>query len=158
MPEFTFTKDIQSSAEAVFDLIADLPNYGKWLPPSNLYKAVTEYSELPVRAGTTYVDTGTSSRMVGTITTFERPTALTFRQVTRSALGRLDIEIRYTLEAAGETTHLIRHVTIKPTGIYWVLQPYLLRVTRAEVARILERMKGYLEGHASSPPGPLSTT
>jgi uncharacterized protein YndB with AHSA1/START domain len=149
MPEFVFNKDIHCPPEAVFGLIADLPNYGKWLPPSNLFKTVTEYSELPVRAGTTYVDRGTRSIMVGTVTELERPKHISFRQVTSSFVGRLEIEIRYTLEAAGDTTHLTRRVSIKAAGVYWVLQPYLVRTIRAEVERILEKMKAYLEQPAS---------
>ena len=62
MPEMQFETTIHRPVAAVFALIADLPDYGEWLPSSRLFGAVTQYSELPVRAGTQYVDTGPSSR------------------------------------------------------------------------------------------------
>ena len=76
MAELQFETVIQRPAEDVFALIADLPNYDQWLPPSNLYGAVTQYSELPAHAGTQYVDQGRMSRMTGVVTEFEPPTRI----------------------------------------------------------------------------------
>lgn len=145
MTELVFTQDIRAPIEKVFELIANLPDYGKWLPPSSLYTAVTEYTNLPVQAGTTYVDQGKLSRMTGTVTVFEPPQRITFRQVTETLFGSLTIEIRYVLEARGSTTHLTRNVTSSPTGFYRLAEPLLLRSIRPEVVRILDMLKKYLE-------------
>ena len=51
-----FTIDIARPPERVFALIADLPSYPRWLPPSGLYGSTTQVSETPVTLGTTYVD------------------------------------------------------------------------------------------------------
>ena len=48
-----FTIDIARPAEHVFALIADLPNYHRWLPPSGLYGTTTQVSDTPVTLGTT---------------------------------------------------------------------------------------------------------
>ena len=145
MPELVFTKDIHAPTQAVFDLIADLPNYNRWLPPSNLYAAVTQYSELPIKKGTQYIDQGKMSRMVGAVREYEPPKLITFHQVTVLMVGSLDITIRYKLEAADNNTHLTRTVTIKPSGVYLLAEPFLVRSIQAEVERILEKMKAYLE-------------
>jgi hypothetical protein len=50
-----FTIDTARPAEQVFALIADLPNYHRWLPPSDLYGKTTQVSDTPVTLGTSYI-------------------------------------------------------------------------------------------------------
>jgi hypothetical protein len=145
MPELQFETTIHRSIDAVFGLIADLPNYGTWLPSSSLFGSVTEYSELPVRVGTQYVDKGPASRMIGAVREFEPPTRIGFRQTTTSLFGSLTVEVGYTLAAAGEDTHLMRRVTVTASGGYQLVQPMIVRAIRQENERILATMKAYLE-------------
>lgn len=145
MPAMQFETTIQRPVDAVFALIADLPNYGKWLPSSNLFGSVTEYSEHPIRAGTQYVDTGPTSRMIGAVLEFEPPTRIGFRQTTVSMFGSLTVEIRYALAADGEDTHLTRRVIITASGGYRLAQPMIVRAIRQENERILATLKAYLE-------------
>ncbi len=145
MPEMRFETVIRRPVEDVFALIADLPNYGKWLPPSNLYGAVTQYSELPIRAGTQYVDKGRASRMIGKVTAFESPTRITFHQQSISLMGALTIEIRYMLAAEGDATRVTRYVTVNASGGFSLLEPLLLGPIRKESERILAAMTAYLE-------------
>jgi uncharacterized protein YndB with AHSA1/START domain len=145
MAEMQFETVIHRPIADVFALIADLPNYDKWLPSSNLYGSVTEYTDLPVRAGTRYVDVGKSSRMTGAVTLFEPPTRISFRQESVSLFGGLTVEMRYTLAAEGDNTRVTRHLTVKPSGGFSLLQPVLLRAIRKESERILATMKAYLE-------------
>lgn len=144
MAEIQVETVIQRPIEAVFALIADLPNYGKWLPPSNTFKAVTEYSELPVKAGTRYTD----GPMRGEVTTFEPPTRIGFRQQREVFGGGLDVEMRYTLSSEANGTRVIRQVTVRLRGGYWLLQPVVVNVIRKETTRILAVMKAYLEKSA----------
>ncbi len=51
-----FTAQIAASPEKVFELIADLPNYGRWLPVSSAFSATTEVTPYPAELGTTYLD------------------------------------------------------------------------------------------------------
>jgi hypothetical protein len=53
-----FTTRIEGSPETIFGLIADMPNYGRWLPGSEAFGGTTEVSPYPVRLGTTYLDAG----------------------------------------------------------------------------------------------------
>ncbi len=145
MPELHFETTINRPAEDVFNLIADLPHYDQWLPPSNLYASMTQYSRLPIERGTTYVDEGKMARMEGRITEFDPPRRLHFRQTTVSALGAMDIEIRYTLESEGSGTQVKRDVTAQPSGLYSLAKGFLARSISKENERILAVMKAYLE-------------
>jgi len=45
-------------AEIILDLIADMPNYGRWLPGSEAFGGTTEVSPYPVGLGATYLNAG----------------------------------------------------------------------------------------------------
>lgn len=147
MPELVFTKDIHAPAEKVFDLIADLSHYGKWLSSEGLFKELMSISDNPIRAGTTYADTG----LTGKVTEFERPKHITFNQGMTIKmgvpLGGINLNIRYTLEAGDSETHLIRNLTLRLSGLLVLAQPILVRSISRENERILEKMKIYLEKH-----------
>jgi len=146
MPELEFHAVIQSPMETVFKLIADLPNYGKWLSSSSLHGSVATYTQLPVERGTQYTDLGKLTRMVGRVTEFDPPRRIHFRQSTNSLFGALDVEVRYTLTAAGDfTTRVTREVQVRTTGGYAVGQGVLLGSIRKESERILAAMKAHLE-------------
>jgi carbon monoxide dehydrogenase subunit G len=139
-----FTIDIASPVERVFALIADLPNYHRWLPQSGLYGATTQESETPVTLGTTYVD-GKQATLRGRVTEFRPPFALTFHQEARLLLSRLSIDIRYRLEPLGAYTRVYRTTTPRVSGVLALLQPMIVRPIRNENLRTLAMMKQYLE-------------
>jgi ribosome-associated toxin RatA of RatAB toxin-antitoxin module len=45
-----FTARIEGSPETIFNLIADMPNYGRWLPGSDVFGGTTLVSPYPVTA------------------------------------------------------------------------------------------------------------
>ncbi len=143
-----FTIDIASPVERVFALIADLPNYHRWLAPSGLYGATTQVSDTPVTLGTTYVD-GKQAMLYGRVTEFRPPVALAFHQEARLLLSRLTIDIRYRLEPLGAHTRVHRATTPRLSGALALLQPLIVRPIRTENLRTLAMMKQYLEreGH-----------
>jgi len=53
-----FTAQIEGSPAAIFDLIADMPNDGRWLRGSDAFGGTTGVSPYAVRLGTTYLDGG----------------------------------------------------------------------------------------------------
>jgi uncharacterized protein YndB with AHSA1/START domain len=139
-----FTIEIASPVERVFALIADLPNYHLWLPPSGLYGATTQVSETPVTLGATYVD-GKQATLHGRVTEFRPPVALAFHQEARLLLSRLSIDIRYRLEPLGERTRVYRTTAPRLSGALAPLQPMIVRSIRKENLRTLAMMKQYLE-------------
>jgi hypothetical protein len=47
-----FTTQIAGPPEVVFDLVADMPNYGRWLPGSDAFGGTVNVTPYPVRLGT----------------------------------------------------------------------------------------------------------
>jgi len=139
-----FSIDVTSPIERVFDLLADLPNYPQWLPPSGLY-ATTAVSETPIRLGTTYIDRSKQGPLHGRVTAYQPPHVLGFHQEARLALGRLTIDIHYQLEEVEGTTRVHRTTAPQMTGLLALLSPLVIRSIRHENLRTLTRMKQYLE-------------
>src|SRR6266404_2160595 len=107
-----FTARIEGSPETIFDLIADMPNYGRWLPGSEVFGGTTEVTPCPVRLGTTYLDAGRLGQRPGSVTEYDRPMHIGFHQTMLLKKGPLtaniDVHIRFTFEPVGSATHVIR--------------------------------------------------
>lgn len=139
-----FTIDVASPMARVFELLADLPNYPQWLPPSGLY-ATTVVSETPIRLGTTYVDRSKQGPLHGRVTEYQPPNMLGFHQEAHFALGRLIIDIHYQLEVVEGATRVHRATAPQTSGLLALLRPIVIRSIRQENLRTLARMKQYLE-------------
>ena len=73
--------EIAAPAELLFDLLADMPNYGRWLAQSDAFGHTTDVDPYPVRLGSRYHDgkpdqPGKDSW--GTVTGFRPPSSLDF--------------------------------------------------------------------------------
>src|SRR5260221_4720399 len=139
-----FRIDIARPVEHVFALIADLPNYHRWLPPSGLYGTTTQVSDTPLTLGTMYVD-GKQATLHGRVTEFRPPFALAFHQEARLLLSRLTIDIRYRLGPLGAHTPGYRTTTPRLSGVVAFLPPMIARSIRNENLRTLAMVKQYLE-------------
>ena len=94
-----FTCRIAATPEAVFDLVADLPHYGRWLPDSSAFGGTVDVTPYPVRLGTTYLDAGPIQKP-GKVTEFDRPRHIGFQHTVmiRSPISTdVEARIRYTL-------------------------------------------------------------
>ena len=72
--------DIAASPEVVFDLVADLHDYGRWLPSAGDYEGTSEISPPPVAVGTTYVEHSRQGVRHGIVIALARPDVIAFRQ------------------------------------------------------------------------------
>lgn len=145
-----FETEINRPAQPIFDLIADLPGYPKWLEPSGIYSAVTPANTAPTKLGTTYTDVGKSATMHGEVTRFEPPKYITFDQKTELKVigilkGSLQIQIQYSLNQQGNSTQVVREVNYKTAGLFGLLGWLVKNNIRSESTRILQKMKAYLE-------------
>jgi hypothetical protein len=100
-----YTASIAAPAALLFDLLADIPNYGRWLPRSDRYGGTTEVEPYPVRTGTRYHDgrPGEPGKdWWGTVTGYQPPGSLDFHQIihVRQLAATVDVHIHYSLEAA----------------------------------------------------------
>jgi uncharacterized protein YndB with AHSA1/START domain len=149
MPVLPAEADIRCPAEKIFDMITDFGGQERWLSKSSAFRGTTAISPDPVRLGTTYREPGPFGVRNGTVTEFERPTAITFRQpmTLRLGAGIVDVTLRYTLTlgpAAG-VTHVARVVTITVPPRLRLLQPVLVRAFRTESTRTLMALKAYAD-------------
>jgi uncharacterized protein YndB with AHSA1/START domain len=88
-----FTARIEAPPETIFDLIADMPNYGRWLPGSEAFGGATEVSPYPVRFGTTYLDGGPAGQRPGSVTEYDPPKHTAFHHTMLSEKGPLAANI-----------------------------------------------------------------
>src|SRR6266481_5767205 len=128
-----FTARIEGSPETIFNLIADMPNYGRWLPGSEAFGGTTEVSPYPVRLGTTYLDAGPAGRRPGSVTGYDPPNYIAFHHTMLLKQGPLtaniDAHIRYALEPVERATNVIRalDLTIQIPVLLKVAQPLVVR-------------------------------
>jgi hypothetical protein len=149
MPTLPAEADIRCAAEKIFDLIIDFGGQGRWLAKSSAFRGTTAISPEPVTLGTTYREPGPFGVRNGTVTEFERPTAVTFRQpmTLRLRAGTVDVTLRYTLAPSPDTgvTHVARVVTITVPPRLRLIQPVLVRAFRTESTRTLMALKAYAD-------------
>ena len=146
-----FTARIEGSPAAIFELLADLPNYGRWLPGSDSFGATSEVAPYPVCLGTTYLDAGPLGPRPGSVTEYDPPKHLGFHQtmqLKRGPLnGNVDIRIRYTLEPEEGATSVVRalDLTLNLPGLQRLAEPLIVRAFRRENIRLLAELKRYVE-------------
>ena len=147
MPVIPSEADIRCPAETIFDLITDFRGQERWLAKSSAFRGTNEISSDPVTLGTKYREPGPFGARNGTVTEFERPVKITFRQpmTMRLHAGTVDVTLRYTLTPGPGATHVARVVTIAVPGPLKLIQPVLVRAFRAESARTLLALKAYAD-------------
>jgi hypothetical protein len=140
------------SPETIFDLIADMPNYGRWLLGSEAaFGATTQVSPYPVRLGTTYLDAGPAGERPGSVTRFDRPKSIAFHHnmlLKRWPLiANIDAHILYTIEPIDSITAVTRDIdlTFQIPGIMKLAEPLVLSAFRKENVRLLPALKCYVE-------------
>jgi hypothetical protein len=142
-----FTARIEGSPETILDLIADMPNYGRWLPGSEALGGTTEVSPSPVRLGTTYLDAGQPSQRPCSVTGYNPPKYMAFHHTMLLKRGPLtaniDVNIRYTFEPVERATCVIRDLdlTIQIPGLTKVAEHLVVSAFRKENVRILAQLK-----------------
>jgi hypothetical protein len=145
-----FTAQIGGPPEVVFDLVADMPNYSRWLPDSDAFGGTVGVTPYPVRLGTKYLDAGPIEKP-GEVTEFDRPRHIGFRHTVmiRRGLLRTDIDarIRYSFEARDGGTFVLRELDLEMNlrGLLRLATPVVLRSFRAENVRTLAKLKEFVE-------------
>jgi uncharacterized protein YndB with AHSA1/START domain len=147
--DLQFKTQIAASPEAIFEIVADLPNYGTWLPNSDAFGGTNNVTPYPVRLGTTYVDAPPIEKP-GVVTEFEPPNHIGFHQIVqvrRPISVDVDARIRYSFEARGAGTFVIRELrlTWDLPGLFKIATPLLVLSFRRENLRTLAQLKRYAE-------------
>lgn len=147
----SFTVQIAGAPETLFDLVADMPNYGRWLPASEAFGGTRHVTPYPVRLGTTYLDAGPAGERPGSVTGYERPSFISFHHTMLLKKGPLkadiDVHVRYTFKPVERGTLVVRDLdlSIDMPGLQGVLLPLVIRGFRKENLRILAELKRHVE-------------
>jgi hypothetical protein len=148
--ELRFTAKIRGSAQTIFGLVADMPNYGKWLPDSPAFGGTINVTPYPVRLGTTYLDAGPIEKP-GSVTEFDPPRHIAFHHIVQLRQNFLntdvDARIRYTFEPKDGATLVDRRLTLQfnLSGLQSLLLPMIVQGFRKENDRTLAALKKYVE-------------
>jgi carbon monoxide dehydrogenase subunit G len=150
-----YSAEISAPAATIFDLLADLPNYGRWLPGSAAYAATTEVEPYPVRLGSRYHDgrpDEPGKDWWGSVIGFQPPASLDFQHSigVRQLLAKVDVHIHYSLEPADGHT-LVSRWLVLDVSMPLILRPARRAITSAfdkENVRTISALKGYAEAHA----------
>ena len=148
--DLRFTAYIHGSPETIFDLVADMPKYNRWLPDSPAFGGTVQVTPYPVRLGTTYLDAGPIEKP-GSVTEYDPPTHISFHhtvQLRQAPLNTdVDARIRYTFEPNAGGTLVDRRLvlTLNLKGIFNLAFPFILFGFRKENLRTLAALRQYVE-------------
>jgi uncharacterized protein YndB with AHSA1/START domain len=156
MSEFhlRFTSRISGPPERVFELVADMPNYQRWLPESSAFGGTVDVTPYPVRLGTTYLDARPIEKP-GLVTEFEPPRHIGFHHIVKVRQGPMrtdvDARIRYSFNPTEDGTSVLRELdlTFNLSGVLKLTLPFLLWGFKKENVRTLAQLKRYVETQAS---------
>lgn len=140
--------DIAASPEVVFDLIADLHDYGRWLPSAGDYEGTSEISPPPVAVGTTYVEHSRTGVRHGLVIALARPDVVAFRQpmtLRPRSLGTIASTVTMSVSANAVGARVTRTIELGiPRRLRLVRSTIVGRYAR-ESERMLRRLKTYAE-------------
>lgn len=135
----------------LFDLLADLPHYGRWLPGSEAFGGTREVNPYPVQRGTCYIEHGPAGERPGVVTQFYPSAYLGFHQTVALRQGVLvadiDIRILYTLREEHGVTLVLRELAldVRMRGWQRLLAPLVRYKFAVENRRIITALKCYAE-------------
>jgi uncharacterized protein YndB with AHSA1/START domain len=140
--------DIAASPEAVFDLVADLHGYGRWLPSAGDYEGTGELSPPPVAVGTTYVERSRRGTRHGMVIALARPDVIAFRQpmTLRPRLaGTIDSTVTMSVAATAKGARVTRTVELEIPGRIGFLRSIVVGRYARESERMLQALRAAAE-------------
>ena len=143
---FESTTVVRRPVDVVFERLADVPGYRRWMHRTGLFRRSGLTSEAPVRQGTTYVDATWMGTFEGEVTEFAPPSRLAFRETLNwFGSGRTQARPEYLLEADGDAT-VVHHVAVGELfGWMRVMKPAAALMAKVERTRTLTSLKRSLE-------------
>jgi uncharacterized protein YndB with AHSA1/START domain len=146
-----FSAHVNRPASLLFDLLADMPHYGRWLPGSDAFSGTRDVFPYPVQQGTRYIDYGPAGERHGMVTHFDPPMRLGFHQTMAWRQGVLAAEIcihiLYTLREEHGTTLVARELVLDVRMRGWrrLLAALVRYKFTVENRRILAELKRHAE-------------
>jgi carbon monoxide dehydrogenase subunit G len=154
-----YTVHVGAPPGDLFGLLADLPNYGRWLPGSQQFAATTDVEPYPAALGSGYHDgkpgePGKAWR--GTVTGFQPPGSLDFHHTIAVTQLRAtaDVHIHYSLEPENSGTRVSRWLVLDVTmpAIARPLRRLIISSFDKENLRTMAALQTHAEAHAGDDP------
>jgi uncharacterized protein YndB with AHSA1/START domain len=143
---------VAAPPSTLFDLLSDLPNYGRWLPASDQFAATTDVEPYPVQLGSRYHDgkPGAPGKdWWGTVTGFQPPGSLDFHHAidVKQLKARVDVHIHYSFEPQEAGTALTRWLILDVTmpALVRPLRRLMIDAFDKENVRTMAAVKAYAE-------------
>ena len=153
MTRFERVVDIAASPEVVFDLIADLHGYRRWLPSAGDYEGTSEISPPPVAVGTTYVEHSRAGVRHGVVIALARPDVIAFRQpmtLRPRSLGTIASTVTMSVSANAVGARVTRTIELGTPRRLKLVRPTIVGRYARESERMLHRLKVHAEALADS--------
>jgi hypothetical protein len=145
---------VAAPPSTLFELLSDLPNYGRWLPGSDQYAATTDVEPYPVELGSRYRDGRPGEpgkEWWGTVTGFQSPGSLDFHHTidVKQLKARVDVHVHYSLEPHDAGTAVTRWLVLDVTmpALARPLRRFIIDAFDKENVRTMAAVKSYAEAH-----------
>jgi uncharacterized protein YndB with AHSA1/START domain len=137
---------IRRPVGVVFERLADLPGYGRWMHRTGLFRRCRLTSAGPVRKGTTYFDATRMGTFDGEVTEFVPPSRIAFRETLRWLGSRMtQARPEYFLDGDERAT-VVHHIAVGELfGWMRLMKPAAALLARVERTRTLNSLKRSLE-------------
>jgi hypothetical protein len=149
-----YRSTVAAPSTTLFNLIADMPNYGTWLAGSGAFHSTTDVEPYPVQLGSRYHDgqpDQPGKDWWGTVTGFQPPGSIDFHHTihVKQLRGIVEVHIHYSFEPEDRSTRVTRWLVLD-ISLPLVVRP-LRRLVIAnfdqENVRTLAALKAYAEAH-----------
>jgi hypothetical protein len=148
-----YSANVAAPPSRLFELLSDLPNYGRWLPGSGQFGQTTDVEPYPVQLGTRYHDgkpDEPGKDWWGSVTGYQPPGSLDFHHTIQVSQLRasIDVHIHYSFEPGGAGTAVTRWLVLD------IAMPIALRPLRRLIVRAFDqenvRTMAAVKAHAES--------
>lgn len=154
-----YTSHVAAPPGALFELLADMPAYGRWLPGSQQFGKTTDVEPYPVQLGSRYHDgkpDEPGKDWWGTVTGFQPPGSLDFRHTipVPQLRATVDVHIHYSFEPENASTRVTRWLVldISMPAIIRPLRRLIISSFDKENLRTMAAVKKYAEAHTGVAP------
>jgi hypothetical protein len=150
-----YTSQVAAPPGVLFDLLSDMPNYGRWLPTSEAFDRTTDVTPYPVQLGSRYHDgkpDQPGKDWWGTVTGFQPPGSVDFHHTIKVSQLRatVNVHIHYSFEWETDRTRADRWLVLdfKMPLLLRPLRGLVVRSFDKENIRTMDAVKKYAEAHS----------
>jgi hypothetical protein len=149
-----YSAEVAAQPSVLFELLSDMPNYGRWLPQSEAFGQTTDVVPYPVRLGSKYHDgkpAEPGKDWWGTVIGFQPPGSIDFQHVIhiRQLRATVNVHIHYSIEWDGQAT-LVNRWLVLDIVMPSILRPLRRLITESfakENVRTMDALRKFAEAH-----------